>query len=222
MAITTDRFEAVAHPYALLGLEPVATPCIRFDGAGEDVLDRAREAASRAGLLLITSTRTIELLWPEQPMPDVAVAAVGERTAATVEAAGGRVVLTGTSGLAGLIEVAAERLTGARVVFPHAVGSDPVALELLRGLAPGLDEHEVYRTVPLAPEPTVVDAVAFASPVAVEGWLLARSFDKLVVGVIGSTTGTAVARHRPPDVVAPEPSHAALARALMSYLEVSV
>jgi uroporphyrinogen-III synthase len=67
-----------------------------------------------------------------------------------------------------------------------------------------------------------VHAVVFASPSAVTGWLLARDFEDVVVGVIGPTTQAAVGRHRIPDVIAPEPSHHSLARALTSYLEVSV
>jgi hypothetical protein len=39
------------------------------------------------------------------------------------------------------------------------------------------------------------------------------------VGVIGNTTGAAVARIRPPDAVATRPSHKALALALANQLE---
>jgi uroporphyrinogen-III synthase len=92
----------------------------------------------------------------------------------------------------------------------------------LRSLVSDLDEQEIYRAVPVAPKPTPVHAVVFASPSAVTGWLLGRTFEDVVVGVIGPTTRAAVARYRVPEVVAPEPSHHSLARALTSYLEVSV
>lgn len=222
MAITTDHFDLAAPPYAALGLDPVPVPCIRVERAEDEVLASARAAASGADLILISSARTVELLWPDRAMPGVDVAAVGTVTAEAVAVAGGKVVATGHSGLAGLVETIADRLSRARVVHPHGSRSDPVALQRLRGLAPTLDECVVYRTVPIAPASTPVDAVVFASPSAVEGWLLTRDFDSLVVGVIGRTTGAVAARHRPPDVIAPEPSHPALARALISYLEVKV
>ena len=220
VAITTDRFETVAREFTGLGMEPVSTPCIRVETAGDRVLTRAREASSGADLVLITSPRTVGLLWPQGGMPPVAAAAVGVSSEAAIEAAGGRVVLRGRSGLASLVARAAEHLDFPRIVFPHAAGTDPESLRALRAMAPGLEEHEIYRAVPIAPGPASVGAVVFASPSAVAGWTRARDFDGLVVGVIGATTGDALARFRAPDVVAPEPTHGSLARALMSYLEV--
>lgn len=220
VAVTTDRFEEVAPTYARVGLEPIWLPCVRIEPAASTVLDQARQAAAAADLVMITSARTVDLLWPDADMPPVDVAAVAPTTASAVEARGGRVVVTGTSGLAELVTAAADRLDGA-VVFPRAGGSDPRALETLRALTPGLQEFEVYRAVPVAPPNLDVSAVAFAAPSAVAGWLLSRDLGGLVIGVIGDTTGAAVARWRAPDVVAPVPSHSALAAALASYLEVS-
>jgi uroporphyrinogen-III synthase len=222
VAITTDRFEGAASYFRPLGLGPVRVPCIRVEPAGADLLDRAREAALAADLLLITSVRTLDLLWPEGSMPAVEVAAVGERTAAAVQARGGRVVLTGQAGLAELALQTAERLASVRIAFPHAAGSDPVALGAIRAQAIEVQDFEVYRTIPVAPGSTRVEAVAFGSPSAVEGWLLSRDFDGLVIGVIGPTTWEAVARHRPPEVVAAQPSYQALAHSLATYLEVAV
>jgi uroporphyrinogen-III synthase len=222
VAITTDRFDSVASEYLGFGLEPVPAPCVAVVPASEGILTRAREAASHADLMLITSARTVEVLWPEGGMPPTGVVAVGARSAAAVEIAGGRVVVTGRSGLADLLDAAADELNAARVAFPHAAGTDPGLLELTRSLALDLEEHEIYRAIPIAPDPTPVHAVVFASPSAVTGWLLARGLEDVVVGVIGATTQAAVERHRVPDVIAPEPSHHSLARALTSYLEVSV
>lgn len=221
VAITTDRFETAAPPFSRLGMEPVPAPCVKVERGEETALAQARKAAAAADLLLLTSVRTLDLLWPDRSMPAVPVAAVGVATAASAQARGGRVVVSGRSGLADLATRASALLAAPVVVFPHASGSDPVAMQRLRELAQGLQEFEVYRTVPVAPPPAAVEAVAFASPSAVEGWLLSRDMEGLVVGAIGPTTGEAVARLRPPDVVASPPSHVALARALASYLEVS-
>jgi uroporphyrinogen-III synthase len=222
VAITTDRFDLVASEYLGVGLEPVPVPCVDVVVAVEGVLTRAREAAAHADLMLITSPRTVELLWPGGGVPPTGVVTVGATSAAAVETAGGRVVVTGRAGLADLLDAAASELGAARVAFPHAAGTDPGLVARLRSLVSDLEEQEIYRAVPVAPEPTPVDAVVFASPSAVTGWLLARDFDEVVVGVIGPTTRAAVARHRMPEVVAPEPSHHSLALALRSYLEVSV
>ncbi len=222
VAVTTDRFTETAVAFDRVGLAPVWLPCIRVELADEGVLAQARDAVSLAGLVLISSVRTLDVLWPNRSMPAVAVAAVGKRTAAAVEARGGRVVAVGRAGLADLVEQAADRLSSSQVVFPHAAGSDPAALQELAKSATNLQTFEVYRSVPVAPELTQVRAAAFASPSAVEGWLLSRHLDGLVVGVIGPMTWEAVARHRPPDVVAPQPQHQALADAMASYLEVAV
>lgn len=222
VAITTDRFDSVASEYLGVGLEPLPVPCVDVVVAVEGVLTRAREAASHADLMLITSPRTVELLWPRGGMPPIGVVTVGATSAAAVEAAGGRVVVTGRSGLADLLDVVSDELGAARVVFPHAAGTDPGLVARLRSLVSDLEEQEIYRAVPVAPDSTPVDAVVFASPSAVTGWLLTRDFEEVVVGVIGATTRAAVAPHRVPEVVAPEPSHYSLARALSSYLEVSV
>ncbi|MGH8913509.1 MAG: uroporphyrinogen-III synthase, partial [Acidimicrobiia bacterium] len=196
-------------------------PCVRVDPAGDEVLARIRSATADADLLLISSARVLDLLWPRSPMPDVPVAVVGKRTASAVTDHGGRVAFTGTSGLAALLgDIDFSGST--RVVFPHAAGSDRGAIEALRRQAPVFRDFVAYRSVPLAPPPTEVEAVAFSSPSAIDGWLLSRTLDGLVVGVIGPTTAAALARHRAPDVVAPQPSHELMARAMASYLEVSV
>jgi uroporphyrinogen-III synthase len=222
VAVTTDRFTEAAVAFDRVGLEPVSLPCIRVEPADDVVLTEARVAASMADLLLVSSVRTLDLLWPNGSMPTADVGAVGETTAAAVRARGGRVVLVGLSGLADLARQAANRVGSSRVVFPHASGSDRAALELLAERSIDFRAFEVYRSVAIAPGFAPVQAAAFASPSAVEGWLLSRDFDRLVVGVIGPTTWEAVARHRPPEVIAPHPSHQALAQTLASYLEVAV
>jgi uroporphyrinogen-III synthase len=156
-------------------------------------------------------------------MPAVDVAAVGTSTTAAIEARGGREVASGRSGMADLLDLVSDRLTSSRVVFPHSTNSNPVALQTLRVRTMGrLEEFDVYQTTSVAPESTPVEAVVFASPSAVEGWLLSRDFDGLVVGAIGPTTRSSVSEIRQPDVVAPRPTHAALATVMASFLEVSV
>ncbi|HEX7097859.1 MAG TPA: uroporphyrinogen-III synthase [Acidimicrobiia bacterium] len=219
VAVTTDRFDLAAPWFAANGLEPVPLPCVRVDIASEEVLDEARTAAARADLLVVTSPRTVDLLWRGRGMPPVPVAAVGEATAAAVEDVGGRVRFVGSAGLAGLVSELAKEEPLGRIVFPRAANSDPVPLEQLRGEGTDVVPIDVYRTVPIAPGRDAVHAVAFASPSAVEGWLLSRPLDGLVIGAIGHTTASALTGHRP--VIVPyRPSHRALAEALAQFMEV--
>lgn len=221
VALTTDLFETVAPAYRAAGLTPVALPCLQVEPADPEVLDRARTVAARADLLLLTSARTVVLLWPDREMPAVDVAAVGVATASAVEGHGGRVVARGGLGLADLVDVARHRLGNGTVAFPHAAGSESVALAELRRRCPNLAEQEVYRSVPIAPGAHAVEAVAFASPSAVRGWHLSRDLAGLIVGAIGPTTAAALTLWRQPDVTPTQPSHSALADALASHMEVS-
>jgi uroporphyrinogen-III synthase len=229
VAITTDRFAVAAAPFRVVGLYPVPMPCIRIEAADPSLLDQARTAAAGADLLLISSARTIDLLWPDS-MPAVEVAAVGSQTAATISARGGRVVLCGRAGLADLAVRVRGRWHDSKVVFPHgaiATGSPdegPGHLALARTIEAGggdLQEFVIYRTTSQAPGPDPVEAAVFASPSAVAGWRLSRSLDGLVVGAIGRTTRESLAVHGNVDVLAPRPTHQALAKALASYLEVT-
>lgn len=222
VGITSDRFRDIATGYAGLGLDPVALPCIRIHAAPASVITSARKAAATADLLVITSPRVVSLLWPAGGMPGVDSAVVGPSTASTVERAGGKVSVVGDAGLGRLVDSLANRLAGRRVLIVHAEGSDPGAMRRLREMVPHLEESLVYRTSSVTPGNDRVDAVAFASPSAVRGWALSRDFDDVVVGVIGDTTAAAVSRHRAADVVAPQPTHRALARAIASFMEVNV
>ncbi len=222
VGVTSDRFDAVAPGYVEAGLEPVALPCIQIVPAPPSQIADAREGALRTDVLMITSPRVVSLLWPNGHMPDVETAVVGSSTAVCVEQAGGRPRVVGDAGLDRLVELMIGRTDGRTVMIAHAAGSDPAAMARLREIVPDLKEHPVYRTVPVAPGADPVDAVAFASPSAVAGWVLSRGFEDVVVGAIGATTAAAVVSHREADVVAERPSHLALAEAIASFMEVNV
>lgn len=220
VAVTTaaDRAGALSAALGDEGLEPVELPCIRVEEADPDVLRRARKAAEGADLLLLTSMRSIDILWPEDGFPRTEVAAVGGATAERASSRGGRVVASGTGGAARLIGML--DLAGKTVAYPHAAGTDPGVLAALQAGAGRVVALPVYRTVPIGPAGDPVDGAAFASPSAVLGWTMTRSLAELVVGAIGPTTAAALeARHRAPDVVAFPPSFRSLARELARHLE---
>lgn len=222
VGVTSDRFDDIASGYADAGLEPVSLPCIQIQPARPGNIAYLRERAMNVDLMVITSPRVVSLVWPDGGMPEVDTAVVGRSTASRVERAGGRITRIGNAGLARLVELSAGHIEGRRVLIAHAEGSDPAAMARLREIASDLEEHPVYRAVPMAPGSDRVDAVAFASPSAVKGWELSRGFDDLVVGAIGTTTAAAIARHRAADVIAERPSHPNLARAIASFMEVNV
>ncbi|MFH1105412.1 MAG: uroporphyrinogen-III synthase [Actinomycetota bacterium] len=221
VAITTsaDRIERVSEAFSCLGLVPVALPCVHIEAAGAEVLADVRQAVVPGVTLLLSAARPLDLLWPAGEPPPVPVVTVGTATANAVRQRGGRVEYVGSVGLEALLDDGI--LDGKRIVFPHAAGTDPAALERIVARAASLEAPVVYETVPQPPGNAEVDAVAFGSPSAVRGWVSARDLEGLFVGVIGATTAVEVesAGYRP-DVVAPRPGFAALAEAMAQQLEV--
>jgi uroporphyrinogen-III synthase len=219
VGVTTsaDRSERVADAYAARGLTPVILPCIRVESGSHAVIDGLRAASAGADLILVTSARAIEVVWPSESMPPTPVAAVGEATARAALEAGGTVSLTG---LVGAYDLADRIGRGpGTIVFPHAAGTDPGVSAVLAENGWDVIEAVAYRAEPIAPDDDPVDAVAFASPTAVAGWCSARTLDRLVVGAIGPTTAAALSgRGRPPDVIAQRPGHTSLATALAGLL----
>lgn len=222
VAVTTDRFGEVSPWYSDCGLVPVSVPTIQVAAAPVHVLEQARSAVATAEMVLVTSPRTPRLLWPEGGMPPVPAVVVGESTADEVASRGGSPVLVGSSGLAELARAMVRNGCPEQVVFPRAAGSDPASLTPLEDAGVTVVGFDVYRSVPIPPSSAPVEAVSFASPSAVEGWLLGRCLEGLVVAAIGLTTADAVAAHRSPDVVPDRPSHRAMAEALAHHLEVNV
>ncbi|NOY55828.1 MAG: hypothetical protein GXP34_07560 [Actinobacteria bacterium] len=222
IGITTaaERSPRVEAIFTAAGLRPVRLPCVRIEAVPARVIDEMRRKAERADLVVLTSVTALNLLWGEHA-PAAPVAAVGSATAAAVTERGGRVSLVGSStGLALAAEIDAP---GRWVVFPHAQGTDPETLRLLASKVGNLDAAPVYRTVPIPPQGDSVDAVAFGSPSAVRGWVLARSLAGPVVGAIGSrTAGQVESLGGTVDVMPEVPRFDLLAQALSARLEVHI
>ncbi len=224
LAVTTDARQAprVGELAREAGLEPVFLPTVRIEPSPPSVLAAARRDAGAAELLVVTSARVLDVLWPTGDLPDVPFLAVGPRTAAAIVGRGGRVRYVGTGGARELVEGVAEIVRGRRVCHPRARGAAPEVVARLGERAAGLRAPVVYATVPIAPGADPVDAVVFGSPSAVRGWTTSRGLSDVVVGVIGPRTETEVRRHgRRPDVVAPRPGFAELVLAVAAHLEVT-
>ncbi len=212
VAVTTsaDRQERVGGLMRSVGLEPVALPCIEIRAAEDAVLDDARRAAEAADAIVLTSARTVSVLWPSR-MPATPVWAVGPATAAAVRRRGGRVVHAGSGGAAALAHQVAPG-ADAVVAYPHAAGSDERVSRRLAERVGEVVEHVVYVTESVPPAHLPVDAVAFLSPSAVVGWMRSRTTDGIVTGAIGATTAAALRDHGvDPDVVPSSPDLVRLA-----------
>lgn len=222
MAVTTsaDAAERICVPLVLAELDPVVLPCIEVRAAPGSVLDGMRSAARVADHLLLTSVRTVQILWPEGGMPPVPVAAVGGATARAVEQAGGMVETIGPGDGDDLIDLLLAQVAGRRIVFPHARSADPGRAERLRRAGALVDAAAVYDTIPLPPGPDPVDAALFGSASAVEGWCLSRTLsDVAMIGAMGPTTAAALStRGRPADFVPDHSSIAALVAGLSSMV----
>lgn len=195
VAITTSRDGAggVADEFAAHGLVPVILPCIAVTPGDPSATDLLRSAAATADWLLITSARAVGEVWPDGGLPEIPVAAVGDHTARAVSAAGGRVAVEGRAGAARLLERLGP-LAGRTVVYPHASKADPEVIDRLQAAGAVVVSGVAYRVKPIRPEDDPVDAVAFGSPSAVDGWCSARTLEGLLVGAIGPTTADALER----------------------------
>lgn len=224
VAITTstDRLEAAAMPFTIAGMEPVRLPCIEIVPAPEEELDAARAVSLQADLLVISSQRTLDILWPEGPLPDLEFAVVGAVTERAVADRGGTVAVSGRAGSAQLAEILAPTASTKIIIWPHAAGADPRSLQRIARNAQAFAAPVIYRSSPIAPEPDHVDLATFASPSAVSGWQLSRTLDDQPVAVIGETTRRAVEQAGARvAVVAPTPTYQSLAEAVVNYLGVN-
>jgi uroporphyrinogen-III synthase len=203
---TADRSHAIIEAVSFHGCEAVVLPCIETQPAGQGTLEEVRTEAAESDWLLITSPRTVAILWPGGGMPHAKAAVVGEATGDAVRRAGGRVAAIGESGLDELVGNWAQQVAGHTVFFPHSAASDLSRLRPLEEHGARVATTVVYETKPVPPGSDPVDAALFASPSAVAGWTLSRSLEDLVIGAIGETTARSLKDHgHPPQVVPSRP-----------------
>lgn len=216
---TRDRASRLSGLARGHGLEPVLLPCIEVIPAPNDELSIARSQAVKADWLLVTSSRAIDIMWPNGGMPETPVAAVGSPTAELAEQADGRVAVVGDGGAEDLVDELAGQISGKSVFFPHASGADLSALAKLGEAGAEVAASPVYETRPMAPEADPVDAVMFGSPSAVSGWCRSRTLGDLVLAAIGETTKEAlVAQGHHPHVIPPHPDYELLISLLAAHL----
>ncbi|MDR9451161.1 MAG: uroporphyrinogen-III synthase [Acidimicrobiia bacterium] len=202
-----------------VGLRPVALPCVRIQQADEAGLARARAAVEEADLVVLTSSRALDVMWPQGPVPDTPIAMLTPAGAARVEERGARVVHIGTGNPADFTAYLARKAAGKRVAYPHDEGVDPRIIVSTADAAAELVAVAVYGWVPLAPAAHPVEAAVFESSPAVEGWMEARDLVGIVAAAIGPATAAALCRYgHGPDIMVRRPRFEILAETLASAL----
>jgi uroporphyrinogen-III synthase len=224
VAVTTsaDRAAAAAIPFTFTGTTPITLPCIDIVPAAQEYLAEARASAMNVDLIIVTSRRTLDTLWPDGPLPAADFAVVGRVTARAVERRGGAVILVGSGGSDHLADALAGRVSAKSVFWPHARGADPRPIGRVGTGSASFMAPVIYQSVPIAPDATPVDVVTFASPSAVAGWQLSRSLQGETIAVIGETTRAAVDEAGAPvAIMAGEPTFQSLANSVAEHLGVS-
>lgn len=209
----------MAAELVAVGLRPVALPCVRIQQADDVDLVRARASAEEADLIVLTSSRALDVLWPEGPIPATPIAVLTPAGAARVEERGGRVAHVGTGNPSDFTAYLIRKAAGRRVAYPHDEGMDPRITISLADAAEELVAVAVYGWVPVGPSLVEVEAVVFESSLAVEGWMEARDLAGVVAAAIGPATAAALRRYgRGPDILVRRPHFEMLAETLASAL----
>ena len=228
-----ERLDEAVDLLESLGAEPLADPLLAVEPTG---------AAPRtdAEYVVLTSRTAADLL-PDDWSPDGAtLCAIGEGTAAALDAAGRPADLVpGTYSSSGLVEALADRVDGARVEVARSDHGSAVLLDGLEAAGAYCHETVLYRLVrPTGSGASAeaaaagdLDAALFTSSLTVEHFLEAAEergvreaavagLEAAVVGAIGEPTReTAEARGVAVDVVPGTASFEALARAAVDALE---
>ncbi len=216
---SVEAAAGMAAELVAVGLRPVNLPCVRIQQADDVALARARAAVEEADLVVLTSSRAFDVLWPEGPVPTPPIAMLTPAGAARIEERGGRVAHAGTGDPSDFTAYLVRTATGKRVAYPHAEGVDPRIVVSLADAAAELVAVAVYGWIPVAPARATVEAVVFESPLAVEGWMEARDLSGVIVAAIGPATAAALRRHgRSPDILVRRPHFGMLAETLASAL----
>lgn len=216
---SVEASAGMAAELVAVGLRPVTLPCVRIQMADHADLARARAAIEEAELVVLTSSRAVDVLWPEGPIPSTPVAMLTPAGAARIEERGGRVAHTGTGNPSDFTAYLVRRAAGKRIAYPHDERVDPRLIVSLADAAGDLITVAVYGWVPTAPGLDSVEAAVFESPMAVEGWTRARTLSGITVAAIGPATAATLRRYgRGPDILVRRPRFEMLAGILANAL----
>lgn len=205
VGITTSAEEFPKYHHALEGegVHAISLPCISFSPSSTSVLDVARSQVQHASWVVLTSPRTVQVLWPSGGMPPTPALCVGPTTASHCTSAGGTVHTIGTGGAGELIQQVIPLVAGSTVAFPHAEAADPQVTAALAANCT-VEASVVYRTELVPPGEDSVDAVIFSSPSAVTSWCEHRALGDIVIAALGTTTAAELDKRGYPASIIPE------------------
>ena len=219
MTASVEASAGMAAELVAVGLRPLALPCVRIQQAADADLARARASVEEADLVVLTSSRALDVLWPSGPIPATPIAMLTPAGAARVEERGGRVAHVGTGNPSDFTAYLIRKAAGNKVAYPHGEGVDPRIIVSLADTAAELVAVAVYGWIPLAPALDPVEAVVFESSLAVEGWMEARDLAGIIAAAIAPATAAALRRHgHGPDILVRRPHFEILAETLASAL----
>lgn len=185
--ITRPRLQADAFAAQLraVGCEPVFFPVIEiFPLENNSALEQAISNLSDYSWIIFTSANGVDVFFDHLPSSvqnkglGVKVAAIGPKTAQTLQAHGVTPSFVPQEYVAEAILPGLGDLRGCRVLLPRAEKARP-ALPVAISTAGGIPhEISVYRTLPVDPDPAGlaalkagVDVVTFTSPSSVENFV---------------------------------------------------
>ena len=151
MAVTAsvEASAGMAAELVAVGLHPVALPCVRIQQADDVALARARASVEEADLVVLTSSRAFDVLWPDGPVPAPPIVMLTPAGAARVEERGARVAHVGTGNPSDFTAYLIRKAAGKKVAYPHAEGVDPRIIVSLADVAGELVAVPVYGWIPL-------------------------------------------------------------------------
>jgi len=157
--------EELAEGLRRVGAEPVVAPLIAFAPPPDDDALAAAVVALAAGefdWLVVTSATTVEALARHGAVvpSGTRVAVVGEHTGRATREAGLPVDFTPAEASAKGLVAAWPGAPGDRVLLPQSELADATLTEGLGALGAEVAQVTAYRTVPVAPEPGIAEAVA--------------------------------------------------------------
>jgi uroporphyrinogen-III synthase len=243
-AVVVTRDEPADGPLSrelrALGLQVLGWPVLSIGGTGNhDALEQALGRLNQFDWLVFASQHAVAEVVLRVPVPPayLNIAAVGERTAQALSAAGWQVTAVPRQQSAeGLVAELAPQLTpGTRILFPAGSRSLPTLREGLSDAGAIVTQVEAYSTLPGALdiqscqqwiERGDIGAVTFTSPSAVQELdraLGTMAFNELLDGAtaisLGTTTGRTLAARGYASVLAMPATRTGMARTTLRFIQ---
>lgn len=184
--VVTRAAEQAAELYERLvavGAEPILLPTVQFVPLPSEPLAAAVSQLSQYDWLLFTSANAVDFFFRyvdrlEEQLSWPRLVAVGPATAAKLAKHGLQPNFVPDEYVGEALAAGLGKLVGQRVLLPRSRQGRPQLVEQLRSQGANVDEIAIYDTVVANPEPEIlerirqgIDAITFASPSSVHGFL---------------------------------------------------